>query len=1000
MDAADQIVTTSTEVRKRREIPQRSPLKRYKIGSSARRKQKENHCKFCALNFNNGFYLDEHLKKRIKCREQYMKMLKVSSFDDLSKRLYSCQMCKEIQRIDFRKHLKRNVRCLMEYRRTYCEDDIEDIYKKVKSKNDLRKSYPSYNSKNDEMKTKTISSSLNDYRDHVAFGNYRHCVVCKNNFREYGARPIKESEELFELLGLSSKKCLRRFETFFLCNLCDKDPTHEEVQNLHDSTFLGESVTEDTIKFYPKLRQGEDRKVEESKIKVMFPTCLNAINEELNSQYLKPASKELRKLYGTSEVRRSQVTAIYLNELEKYKQVEKGDLFTATIQNINLKKVENVEKIKSCSRIVGSDDWFKNATCRMKDRQDQFGFLHLTLEMKLVPTCLDVIATCLVQDGIPVTLDKESLPNGEYKNSYKVHTDHTTNEDCSKSCHNKIELDKYIETHNVGSELKNKYVGTYVSSCYQKFYSFSRHILEAPSSELYSENYQLFLMFDENGGGSIIGCVWPKALDNVNAGIAINNGEVDKDSLISFIQRNLCCTGHAGLLMAQLGISEEEATILSELVLKNQLNLTRDSCSLIGMPSLETIFVESCSNTNLIAAKRFLSIVMEKIQGLSVEEKRNKDAFKFLKKVWEDCTGDVSDNFDIFQVEIVESSEVSTIEFEIDARFTEYLRKYDCPFNACYHYALSCCGNQDNSAIVLRRLWIVDCYIEAFNPFWFKAINCSSVYLVKSINKFQDLFLKSKRLDEGDTSDEDISKSLYFSHRFVSLQEALSLADPVIKRVKNSSKEQFVNAIPSRKIILRKTKEHNEENFTISGLEDQFKHMPDVISRHFNREKSDDKILLAETVVWFDFIGSEKSSEIAETYKNIEIPLSEDAAICSCKNLPEYIICKNGDVLKKRRRKKVLILPRYRSEYNLMYSKCLLFLPIQSEVELITSDLKELYEQRNEEGKMLVEKHEKMLFEMKIFHCKDSIENELSALDYLLQALSDNEEDSEDEMCE
>ena len=176
MDAAGQIETTSTEVRTR------SPLERYKTGSSARRKQKENHCKFCALNFNNGTYLDEHLKKKIKCREQYMKMFKVSSFDDLSRRLYSCQMCKEIQRIDFRKHLKSNVRCLMEYRRTYGEDDIEGIYKKVKNKNNLRKSYPSYNSKeyqrkNDEMKTKTTSSSLNDYRDHVAFGNYRHCVV-------------------------------------------------------------------------------------------------------------------------------------------------------------------------------------------------------------------------------------------------------------------------------------------------------------------------------------------------------------------------------------------------------------------------------------------------------------------------------------------------------------------------------------------------------------------------------------------------------------------------------------------------------------------------------------------------------------------------------------------------------------------------------------------------------------------------------------------------------
>ena len=994
MDADEQIETVSTDI----------------TGTSTIRKPKETHCKFCALNFNNGSDLDAHLRTKTKCRVQYMKVFKASSFDVLSKRLYSCEMCKDIQRIDFKRHLERNLRCLLYYRRKHGEEDIEAIYKKVKNRNDQRKSYPSYNTKKyqrkeDELKTKTVSSSLNEFKDKVAFGNYRHCVVCESNFREYGARPIKESEEIFESLQLSSKKSLRRFETFFLCNQCDKDPTFKEVENLQDLPLLGESIVGNTVKFYPEKRSGQDGIVKEPTVKVMLPTCLEALGEDLISKNPKPGSKEVRKLYTTSEVKRSQMSAIYMNELEKYKQVENaGDLFTATIRNLDTRKVQNVEKIKSCMRIAGSDDWFRNNACRMKERQDQFGLLHLTVEIQLVPTSPDVIVTCFVQNGIVVTMDKESLPNGEYKNIYKVHTDHSTNEDCSKRCINRIELDKYLENHEFDcSKLNNKYAGTYVSSCYQKLYSYSKHILEAPSSGLYSENYQLFLMFDEKGCGSIIGSVWPKALDDVNAEIAVNDGEIEKFQVIAFIQRNLCCTGHVGLLRAQLEISEEEAFRLSELVLKNQLKFSEDSCPLIGMPSLETIFMESCSNNNLKASKHFLSIVMKKVQGLSVEEKRHLETSKFFEALWEDCTGDVSDNFDVFEVEIIESSEVFTLEFEIDERFKEYLRKYDdCPFSACYHYALSCCGNQDSSTIVLRRLWIVDCYIEAFNPFWLKALSCSSVHLVKSTQKFQELFLKSKRQDEVNTSDENCNKRLYFSHRFVSLQEALSLADPVIKRIKNSSKDQFINAIPDRKVILKKVHDRNEENFTILGSEDQFKLMPDVISRHFNRKNPKDKILLAETGLWFDFVGTEKSSELAETYKNLEIPLSEDDGVCSCKKLPEYIICKNGDVLKKRRKKKILILPTYRSEYNIMYSKCLLFLPIVSEAELITTDLKEMYEQQNNDGQLLVEIHEKRVLGMKIFQPKESIEveeeekEESSALDLLLKALSDDEEESED----
>ena len=71
MDADEQIETVSTDI----------------TGTSTIRKPKETHCKFCALNFYNGSDLDAHLRTKTKCRVQYMKVFKASSFDDLSKRL-------------------------------------------------------------------------------------------------------------------------------------------------------------------------------------------------------------------------------------------------------------------------------------------------------------------------------------------------------------------------------------------------------------------------------------------------------------------------------------------------------------------------------------------------------------------------------------------------------------------------------------------------------------------------------------------------------------------------------------------------------------------------------------------------------------------------------------------------------------------------------------------------------------------------------------------------
>ena len=80
------------------------------------------------------------------------------------------------------------------------------------------------------------------------------------------------------------------------------------------------------------------------------------------------------------------------------------------------------------------------------------------------------------------------------------------------------------------------------------------------------------------------------------------------------------------------------------------------------------------------------------------------------------------------------------------------------------------------------------------------------------------------------------------------------------------------------------------------------------IRRHFNRKNLCDGLLLSETSMWYDFIGKEKSLEVSETYLNIPIPESDTSMICSGGKLPEFILFNNGDVLKKRKETKILIL--------------------------------------------------------------------------------------------
>ena len=1010
-----------------------NPRARYLTSSSAkRRKRKEADCKFCDERIMS-FDLLKHLSEEKNCQSLYMKTFKVNSLDQLILKLFSCEVCCERKQINLKNHLLQNQNCLERYRLKFGEESVEKIHKKVaalkraalpsRSNAARQLDYVKIKKKREEAKLNmTTVDSLNMFRSNTMIANYKMCVICRSNFSEHGARQLKEDEELFERfkLGEDTNRNLRRFQLFFVCNHCDKDTEEEDEGkfdepeeneeeivdvNVGNSVSLGEIASGDVIEFFPanNAEQTDNDEVEQTLIRMMLPNNLDAIKSIKHLEKIRSRSDKVSKVFETGTVTRSTISAIYENEVQKYKKAdESGDIYNAVIKDFHTKELSYVEKVRSCSRITGSKDWIEKQKMEMKFRQEQFGSLFITLKIELPRSSIDVIATCLLQEGLVITIDKVGSANGEFTNVYTVHMDHLSCTDCSEECENKVDLRDFINNHELDMlGVDNKLIGTYVSSIHLKLNAFCRSVIQAPASGLYSENFHLLLIFDTRGQASIVGCIWPRALEEINFELAQQHDEIGKQvELVQFVERNISTSTDPRLIRSDFSLSDEEANTLGKLVEEQQVNICEfeddDEFETSDLPSLETIVKEKCSFRNLEAAAKFRKIMVRNLEMLSIEERRSFSTWNWLEKVWLKVTGDISDDFNSLKINFEEEMEL--VFFEIDERLSQYLEEYnESPLTATYHYAISCCSPFGGFPVVLRRLRIKECFIKPYNPLFLKCSSPVVVQLVNTTNMFENLLSCGQSWER----DEQVDPQMFFSHKLVSMAEAVSLFDKTKKRVGTSTTVEFCNAKYNRKQTMKKVAASNNENFRIEGCKDEYQIQESNISRHFNRRNGD--LLLAESVLWYEYQGKEKSKELSKTYADLEIPLSDVKCASGEGVLPTYLLCTNGDVLKKRSKQKIMLYPKPKANYDLMYSKCLLFYPLTSENELLGPGLKEKFAQLDKEGLgTIVECNERKLFKMKQIPTSNKEQSEEltmdvqdDPLDFLLEALEDVE-DQED----
>ena len=951
-----------------------SQLERYLTSSTVRRRKlKDRPCYYCERE-ENGEGFVHHLRRSRSCVRLYMRFLKVHSFETVLLKLFSCEMCGETRSVNFVKHLERNNRCLAGYREKYDLVDCSEIAKKMKamkrmlyeSRNAAVRKLETNKKKINEIQNKTAVSSLNDFRKNTIFFNYKHCVLCKSNFGGLSARELKPSEELYEQLDLDleEKLKMRRFEKTFICSKCQNLGYNRTNEDTQKNVQLGEILLEEGTKiiFFPSEQETEERIIEQEKVMIMIPSTMEAtrIWPETVLSKMKPNHEEVRKIYRSQNITNSQLKVIYDTEMSKFKAND-NDIMYAVIRNDRTKTLADVIRPSSALRISGSNDWFSQRKKEIIARSEQYGNMFMTIEIDLPDSGSGIIATALINEGVVVTANQTGSSTGAVEIEYMVHP-HDNSVDCSCNEEDLSDLKVYLETASFDiSSLHKKHVGTIVSSAHQIFDSFVKDIIGAPGSNLFSNNYYFVLSFKENGQSTIIGCFWPRVLDAVNIDIASTSGKLcDKAAILKFLGQNLSVSSDARILRSTFNLSEREAENLSLKVWKNQYDLRVEP----ELPSLETSLKADCSYQNTKSASELRQYMKQNLKSLTDEDKTNMSTFDWLDGVLENITADLEDEQEYLTVTIENVTEHT---FDIDERMVTLLDKFhENPLYAIYQYSLTCRDKSDFSMVVHKRLSIKDSYTKAFNPFILGACESSmNISLDNNPDNFDNFLSSSKQISgiEGVTR-----ADLLLSHRLVNLSEALSLSDKTKRRIKASSPSQFVNAKPNRLAIVKKAVVPSPNNYKLDRSNDYFEVVPDYITRHFNKTNGNN--LLVETCLWYQYIGQEESKKVFELY-NERLDRVPDSEVKSVMGgfLPKFLLCTNGDVLQIRKRAQVLLFPQPKSEYEMMYQKCLLFSPIKHESELQESNLREKYLQRDDEqNEKVVTLNERKIFMFKLLN--------------------------------
>ena len=143
--------------------------------------------------------------------------------------------------------------------------------------------------------------------------------------------------------------------------------------------------------------------------------------------------------------------------LSKYKAAKCfGDRFSGKVKDGVL---VSANRVISDHNIGGSDGWKKLEFTNKKHRLQQWGALCYQVEISL-PISIDIIASCLHQDGYVISVDHVGRSTQELITQFMLH-DHKSSKNCSETCR-KAKLEAFLEDYDIelGRTLKQELIGS------------------------------------------------------------------------------------------------------------------------------------------------------------------------------------------------------------------------------------------------------------------------------------------------------------------------------------------------------------------------------------------------------------------------------------------------------------------------------------------------------------------------------------------------------------
>ena len=142
-------------------------------------------------------------------------------------------------------------------------------------------------------------------------------------------------------------------------------------------------------------------------------------------------------------------------------------------------------------------------------------------------------------------------------------------------------------------------------------------------------------------------------------------------------------------------------------------------------------------------------------------------------------------------------------------------------------------------------------------------------------------WIKKKNVHSTGIDRDVINTDLIFTHRPISLAEAISLADSRKRKHICSSPVIFIDSHRTRKKFLKKVQKESPRSFKHDYENHEI--VTTMIDRHFQRLNGA-SLGLAETCVRYYYVGVERSVEVFKALEVDDIPMRDE----SCANLEDF----------------------------------------------------------------------------------------------------------------